>query len=140
MTKLPTESAIITFLPILFGMFACFLPDAKYMLQGTGFTTKIADDYSGWITIFLLLLFSAYSFIRQRKRAHIPKAADLIMGFYLLGFALFKGYQTLTLYAGVDEGSLARVMDASAKIREGLILLALAGIWLTIRGLKRRPV
>jgi hypothetical protein len=134
----PPESAIIKYLPLLLGLIACFLPDTKHVLNGAGFTTSIYGNYSGWITILLLLSFFGYTFIIHKKQTQIPGMVNLLLGIYLVGFALFRAYLTLTLYSGSSDRSLAWGMEAVANIREGLILLAIAGIWLIIRGLKHR--
>lgn len=68
----------------------------------------------------------------------MPWAPDIFMGIYLVGFTLFRGYHTFSLYAETPENSLAEVLNAGATVREGLILLAIAGFWFLIRGIKAR--
>jgi hypothetical protein len=61
-----------------------------------------------------------------------------LLGIYLTGFSVFHIYHALVIFKPSSPEDLAGALNASAKIREGIILMAITGITLAISGLKHR--
>lgn len=126
------------YFPFLIGLAGCFLPDARYTLAGETFSTRVADTYSGWATVVLILICAAWFLWNKKKNMPAPMLVSGITGFYLLGFALFRAWNTFSMYRGVADGGLAKKLHAAAIPGEGVLLLVIAGTWLLWNALRQK--
>lgn len=126
------------YFPFLIGLAGCFLPDARFNLAGESFSTRVAGDFGGWIVLGLLLLAAALTAWYNLKKKPVPAPIPGFTGFYLLGFALFRLWDTFTIYAGSNSGNLAGKMQAIILPGEGLALLTISGAWLLVNGLRQK--
>ncbi len=118
------------YLPVIIGLLGCFATDARYSLGGANYSSRVSGDYSGWPVIIILIMLGIYTFWKQKKQKTESWMVKLVASAYLLGFVLFRFYQTFTLYDNATPDSLATQLHAKATPGEGLFLLAFAAIWI----------
>ena len=117
------------YVPVIVGLLGCFATDTRYTIGGETFATRIVGDYTGWPAIVILILLGIYIFWKQKTQKPEFWIIRILSGVYLLGFVLFRLYQTFTLYENAAQDSLATQMQATATPGEGLYLLAISAIW-----------
>lgn len=126
------------YVPYFIGLAACLLPDSRYFLANESYSTRIAGEIGGWSVLIILLLFAIVTFKNSKLKKPDSPFFTGITGIYLLGFALFRAWNTFTLFSGADKESLAKELGATAIPGEGLLLLAISGSWLLYTALRRR--
>jgi len=118
------------YVPVIIGLLGCFATDARYTIGGETFSTRVAGDYSGWPVVVILILLGIYTFWKQKTQKPESRIIRTVAGVYLLGFVLFRFYQTFTLYENAPQDSLAAQLQAKATPGEGLYLLVISAIWI----------
>lgn len=125
--------------PILIGLAGSFLPYAAFHIPPERFTSFLADTMAGRSCILILFLYGIFAFILKRKEQLMPRWITGLVGFYLLGFSLFRLYHTLIIFRPDSAPNLAAAMKVSAYPREGIFLLLACAILFLLRSLSKRP-
>jgi hypothetical protein len=118
------------------GLVSCFLPMAHYTIGEKSYVTRTIDDYSGWGTAMILMVSTLYTGMNWFKQKNVSWAAMALLGVFLTGFSVFHIFHTLVIFRQALPENLAGSLNASAKIREGIILIGTTGMSLVFYALK----